>query len=124
MVWCFVSGVVIYCCFCSLFHIRARGFSFDFLRTKTRSETKNTSKPNTTNRNNEQEQTTTHQQQEQRTISNTKKETQVQGSKQKIKDTATNQTTFNVVLVFYIACSILRSDFLVRALMVFRVWRS
>ena len=48
MVWCFVSGVVMYCCSCSLFHIRARGFSFDFFRTKTRSETKNTSKPNTT----------------------------------------------------------------------------
>jgi C1A family cysteine protease len=95
-----------------------------FFRTKTRSETNNTSKPNTTNRNNEQEQTTTHQQQEQRTISNTKKETQAPGSKQIIKDMATNQTTFNVVLVFYIACSILRSDFLVRALMVFRVWRS
>ena len=128
--WCFVCGVVYYYCSCSLFHIRARCFSFDFFRTKTRSETKNTSKPNTTNRNNEQEQRTTHQQQKQRTISNTKKETQVRGTKQKIKDTANHQNTFNVVLVFYIVCSIFvvtecvrRSDFLVLALMVFRLWR-
>ena len=124
--WCGVSFLALLCIvvlvLCSIFVLV--GFHLIFFRTKTRSETKNTSKPNTTNRNNEQEQRTTHQQQEQRTISNTKKETQAQGSKQKIKDTATNQTTFNVVLVFYIACSILRSDFLVRALMVFRVWRS
>jgi hypothetical protein len=83
----------------------------------------NTSNHN--NRNNEQEQRTTHQQPEQRTISNTKKETQCQGTQQQIKDTANNQNTFNVVLVFYSVCSIfvvtecvLRSEFLVLALMV------
>ena len=120
----FIISVLVLCSIFVLVVFHLTFLNKDKIRDNEHKQTKRS------NRNNEQEQRTTHQQQEQRTISNTKKETQVRGTKQKIKDTANHQNTFNVVLGFYIVCSIFvvtecvrRSDFLVLALMVFRLWR-
>ena len=105
------------CFLCSLFFIR-------FFRTKTRSETMITSKPNTTLE-------TSSKHQGQRTNNKNKEQYQTpkrnasSRNKTEIKDTANNQNTFNVVLCFYSVCSIFvvtecvfRFEFLVLALMV------
>ena len=60
-----------------------------FFRTKDKIRDNEHKQTKHNNRNNEQDQRTTHQQHEQRTISNTKKETRCQGTKQH-KNTANN----------------------------------